>query len=343
MSRQALIGFIIINIIVSILVVILVVTLLPDDEAQPRAINNQEADNNNNSSIIVVVTASPPVGAIADDLLYGTIGALDRDNRALRQTVTAIGLEVSTIQQPTQPIFTPEGIANVPPLDPSKLPSADLLIPNNATVAVDGVAAVPTVDDGCERYVVVSGDTCGGIAQRFTINLEELLELNNINAQCSNLQVGQELRIPSDFCKPPPTPQPTPTITRTPFDISIPATFAITNTAQPTAVDANVRITIIRSYGDITNEHVEIQNQGNTVNLLGWTLVDAQGNTFTFTDIRLLPGGIIRVFTRSNPSTEAALYWNLNAAIWLNGETATLYNAEGEVQSTYIVGETSVP
>ena len=75
-----------------------------------------------------------------------------------------------------------------------------------------GSGSLPTVEIrptatpiNLQEYTVVAGDTCGGIAYTFGISVESLISLNNLSADCSDLAVGQVLRIPY----PTPTPDPT--------------------------------------------------------------------------------------------------------------------------------------
>jgi LysM repeat protein len=52
---------------------------------------------------------------------------------------------------------------------------------------------------GPQSYVVESGDTCGAIADAHGITVAELIAANRaiINADCTNLGVGDELKIPA--------------------------------------------------------------------------------------------------------------------------------------------------
>jgi LysM repeat protein len=73
-----------------------------------------------------------------------------------------------------------------------------------------------------QSYVIVSGDTCGGIANKFGVSYADFVALNNLNdASCTRIQIGDTLLIPA------PTPTPGPTETISP-DYTPPA-------AQPTA------------------------------------------------------------------------------------------------------------
>lgn len=60
--------------------------------------------------------------------------------------------------------------------------------------------------DGGSSYIVKSGDTLAGIAERYGISLEDLIAANpGVNA--SSLSVGQSVRLPDDVeAQPPPEP-----------------------------------------------------------------------------------------------------------------------------------------
>lgn len=63
---------------------------------------------------------------------------------------------------------------------------------------------LPPVD-----YKVASGDTCGGIAYTFHVSVNSIVVLNGLSADCTDLRVGQVLKIPQ------PTPTPSPQATAT--------------------------------------------------------------------------------------------------------------------------------
>ena len=76
----------------------------------------------------------------------------------------------------------------------------DSVLQVGQTLTVPGVEPplAPEVDPvtGNTTYVVVSGDTLGGIASRFGISLDELLAASGLTAD-STLQVGQEIQVPA--------------------------------------------------------------------------------------------------------------------------------------------------
>jgi len=285
----------------------------------------------------VVVTIA---GAIPNAAYEGTITSLDatgtdqaREIATLEIVAATAGFAVETQVPQTEP---PINTGGVPTIDPAIL-GAVTLPPgsggtNNSSITGTGT---PTPNDGCQRYFVQTGDLCGSIAENFNVSLDELISLNGLD--CLNLQIDQEVRIPGPSCQSPPTASPTPTITRTPFSFG---TFAVTNTPVPTSTSSDVEIVQVLQAGDVTGEQVEIRNTGvDVVEMEDWTLEDADGNVYTFPDLRMQPNQVIRVFSRVGQNTPAALYWNQTEAMWETGETVTLSDAGGTPQSVLAVGE----
>lgn len=92
-----------------------------------------------------------------------------------------------------------------PTFTPTPLPTRTATVTPTATptwtvtpsaTPTDAPTATPsaTLTPAFARYTVVEGDTLGGIASKFDIELEELLQANGLTAD-SVLQVGQELVI----------------------------------------------------------------------------------------------------------------------------------------------------
>ena len=53
-----------------------------------------------------------------------------------------------------------------------------------------------TPKPGGRTYTVKPGDTCAGIAQSFSVSTDQLIALNGINSDCTNLHEGQVVQIP---------------------------------------------------------------------------------------------------------------------------------------------------
>ena len=88
-----------------------------------------------------------------------------------------------------------------------------------ATEAVAGVTEAPTPTPILvtatpvppQEYTIVSGDTCGTIAEKFGISLAEFLTANSLSeANCTRIRIGDKLTIPAPVptAGPSPTPQP---------------------------------------------------------------------------------------------------------------------------------------
>ena len=89
--------------------------------------------------------------------------------------------------------------------------------------------------------------------------------------------------------------------------------------------------------GDLAAEVVVVRNLGGLVSLEGWTLSDAEGNTFTFPTISLFADVQMRVHSTPGRSTPSDLYWGREAPAWNAGELITLRDEIGNVVDTYIV------
>lgn len=347
MSRSALGGFILINIVVS-LGVVFGALFLWDTLNEPAE---------NNDPVIpearpIVITTTPLPGQLPASALQGTVDA---------QATEIAALDVKAPSNNSVPTTVADSGGNADSTDDNDLPTIPLTaIPDGVPTLPDAVftltlpapsgqnsTSVPNndgapVDDefpGCQRYIVESGDTCTAIAEKINVDLFDLLTLNGLDNNCF-LSIDQELLVPGAECSVPPTATPTLTPTNTPFVIG---TFAITNTALPTAVDAQVQVLSVSNYGDVAIEQVEIANSSDAVvPLRDWTLSDAEGNVFTFPDLLLQPSQKVIIFSSSGENTPVALYWGQNAPVWTLTETVVLADEDGVVQSVFSVGDAPI-
>lgn len=204
-------------------------------------------------------------------------------------------------------------------------------------------------------YIVQPGDTLSSLALKFDVSAADIIVANEI-VNPDFLPAGQRLTIPVDGVPQATatwTPIPTATGTPMPFE---PPSAELTVTAGPGSGDVStspstpdpatgaleVEITGILGVGEIGQEGVVITNVGDQLaDMAGWTLSDAEGNTYVFPNYRLWPGGNVTVHTRigQDGSPLSSLFWGKLEAIWSFGEVAKLRNAEGVLSTTFVVGE----
>jgi LysM repeat protein len=182
-------------------------------------------------------------------------------------------------------------------------------------------------------YTVQEGDTLGAIAQAYGISVEEILAANGL-ADPNVLRIGQTLIIPI-YVTPTPAAEPSP---ETPSELSPTATPLPTTlpTLTPSAPPL-VEIGQVLGSGNLATEVVVVRNRGGLADLEGWTLSDAEGNTFVFPALILFTGAEVRVHSGASRNTPSDLYWGRTTPAWSGGELITLHDATGSVVNTYIV------
>ena len=206
-------------------------------------------------------------------------------------------------------------------------------------------------------YIVQPGDTLGTIAQQFDVSMEDLMRANGID-NADYLLLGQELVIPiggMPILTATPTPAPGPADTPLSFEPPtplpdgatppvVPASSVIpTPTAVPTLTpapvsDVQLSLEVLHPGNPEKDEMVYVVNNGLYVRLVGWTLSNGRGDTYTFPEFGLGGGGAaIAVHTGSGADTITDLYWGRPATAWVVGDVATLMDESGAVVATYAV------
>ncbi len=113
-------------------------------------------------------------------------------------------------------------------------------------------------------------------------------------------------------------------------------TLTGSTTASPVADSLKVNIVSVVGAGTAQSETVVIQNSGASPAVLtGWLLKDSQGNTYTFPQLSLNPGGTVQVHTAPGEDTPVDLYWNRTSPAWAPGDLATLYDNRGATRAFY--------
>jgi hypothetical protein len=103
-----------------------------------------------------------------------------------------------------------------------------------------------------------------------------------------------------------------------------------------TGTVGKVTISNIFGTGELDTEKVRITCTGDTsTNLLGWKLVDEDGNELRFPQITIFPNAAIDVYTTAGNDTSQVIYWGLLQPVWSSGETASLFDSQGNLQGTY--------
>lgn len=187
--------------------------------------------------------------------------------------------------------------------------------PTATTVAqpVPTSTPAPSQSGEPEIYVVQEGDSLFGIALRYNLTVDQLLEANNLSDP-DFVFVGQRLVIPAG------------------------ATAAGGSPAPTAPPAAGLEISEVTQPGDLAGESVLIVNESNNaINLQGWTLSRENGPTYTFGNLPLFPGGSVRVHSSSGTDTSVDLYWGQSAPVWTSGTVVRLLNAAGEPVASYTV------
>ncbi len=102
--------------------------------------------------------------------------------------------------------------------------------------------------------------------------------------------------------------------------------------------DSNVQIVSVVGADNLGAEVVILRylSEGQ-VDLSNWQLKDENGNLFLFPAVGLVNGGAVQIHTAAGTNTVVDLYWNLSVPVWKSGETASLYDASGNLVVTYKV------
>lgn len=207
--------------------------------------------------------------------------------------------------------------------------------------------------DGCLTHIVGDGDTMFGLADEYGVNPFVMLEVNGMTEETAFLNIGDELIVPIEGCPIEQiivsqvssddgtqaievteeiTAEATESANTTP-------TVTPTITLAPTATDSEIEIVGIVRAGDVTAEGVRIRNNGRVVNVTGWILSDADGNSYTFPDQMIFSNAELTLYTRTGQDVPVSRFWGLQTAVWQVGDVVTLTDADGDVQAIYRVPE----
>ena len=208
------------------------------------------------------------------------------------------------------------------------LPATGEIVPTPTPQPIASPTPLPPLS-----YTVQQGDTLGAIAQTYGVSTEELIAVNNL-ADPNKLSIGQTLIISVYFTPTPdtePATEPPPESSPTPGPLP-----TLLPTITPSG-PALVEIAQVLGSGELAAEVVVVRNRGGLASLEGWTLSDAEGNTFVFPALTLFTDAEVRVHSGAGSNTPSDLYWGRANAAWGGGELIALRDADANVVDTYIV------
>lgn len=213
-------------------------------------------------------------------------------------------------------------------LSPTPL-AAVTLGPTTAPLDTPGVAVTPLPTPAPPTpilHTVQSGETLGALAQRYGVTVDDIMRANDLTDP-NVLSVGQQLRIPVGGFNPTPTSTPE----------SVVPTPLPTATRDPNLAPPNLTIREVKTPGVLETEGVVLVNSGGPVDLVGWSLRDESGRTYTFPALTLFEGGAVNVHTRAGQDTVIDLYWGQAEAMWSAGELVLLADPNGNLIARYPV------
>ena len=102
--------------------------------------------------------------------------------------------------------------------------------------------------------------------------------------------------------------------------------------------DIPVKISSVVGAGTVTSEIVVVKYEGEgQLDLASWQLKDEDGNTFTFPKLTLYQNGAVQVHTIAGTDSVIDLYWGISDAVWNSGESARLFDSQGNLRAVYRV------
>ncbi len=304
---------------------------------------------------------------ISAGVIFGILALFGPQTTTTGQTTAGqvITVEVRITSTPA-PTYTPWIItttplpgtpnrADLPPgVLPETSPGAPQVVPTlDETAAAGNPGLIETnaaLPPNCVAHALQSGESPAFLSGVYGVSVESILQANNLTEEDATLlQIGQVLIIPLEGCSfiaPTSSAQQVAaagdnggedTAEDTPEATALPElpTVTPTITLAPTAADSQIVIVNVVGRGDVTAEGVEIRNNGQSVEITGWTISDAQGTVYTFPTRFLFQSSQITLYTRVGTDVAVANFWNRDTAVWGEpGDVVTLANARGEVQAT---------
>lgn len=325
MRTRGLLLFVLLNILVTMGVAFALITYF-DTRQQGQAVVEYR-------TVVVVYTAT-------------------RDPNATPDTII-----ITATPRPGEVASLPTGVLDDATEEVTATPQPRNTLPPEIEADSELAATVAGLPEGCIVHTLADGENPSVLAEQYDTSIAAILAANALTEEdAAFLQIGQVLVIPLENCPLEFVPIGTSeestdateeigtaeatedtSATETPAETPTP-TITATITLPPTAVDAQVQIVEVIAPGDVTTEAVVLRNNGRNVSLTGWTISDAEGNTYTFPERNLFSNGEITLYTGVGQSTPVVAYWGRDQAVWGEpGEVVTLSDANGVVQASFRV------
>jgi len=121
--------------------------------------------------------------------------------------------------------------------------------------------------------------------------------------------------------------------------VTDPASQPVDTVAAPIPLDQVViAIDNVFGVGDPANEVVLIKSKTDaSLSLTNWRLEDNAGNVYTFPELTLNKGGAVQVHTAAGVNTVIDLYWGRDTAVWQEGKTVILLDAQRIERARYTI------
>ena len=104
-----------------------------------------------------------------------------------------------------------------------------------------------------------------------------------------------------------------------------------------TTTTVNVRISSVIYAGQLSREVVVIVNEGDKVDMTGWTLVPPRGAPYAFKQVVMFKNSFVNLHTTTGTDVPNDLYWGLGEPMWQSGDELKLLRTDGSTAATFKV------
>ncbi len=159
--------------------------------------------------------------------------------------------------------FTLKGTGKLPDSTPVPSPTDTVTLTPTPTETLIPTETPTLTPEPPIEYTVKSGDSCISIASLYGSSVSAIVSLNSLNSNCTDLQIGQTIRVPRAT----PTPPPAATVTLQPADATRAAcqtasyTVQANDTLSAIAVNYGVSMQAIKDWNGLSTDNVFIDTK----------------------------------------------------------------------------------